>query len=140
MKKITTLLTCLIMLAITSSASAAIKIAEISRDQNQSNGADYTGVIKAAVYRNKDIYDSDTGVPSLYISTAGDKTNKSNFFQLGFIIDGNDLAFGQTLANSIGKKITIPAGQFNNLSDTVSMITLSADDYRLSANDLTPQK
>ena len=140
MKKLTILFASIITLMSVSSTFAAIQIGMTGRDQNPPNGADYTGVIKSAVYVTKDPRPNHN-VPYIYVITSGDKKNSSNFFSIGLNFDGNDLAFGETLANSIGKKITIPGGRFE-LYDDVSNITLSSNDYPLSTNDLAimPQK
>jgi hypothetical protein len=97
MKKITSFLTAIVVLAFTTAASAVIQSA--ASPQEIYNGKDYVGKIVATSYK----VDADNG-QQILIMTKADKMNESSLSGLTISITDKDLPYGMTLANAIGKK------------------------------------
>ncbi|EKD71180.1 MAG: hypothetical protein ACD_46C00260G0005 [uncultured bacterium] len=115
MKKISTIIFLFLSLYFTNSI-AAIKVPAGLPDNN--NNKDYVGTIVAAEYK----------AGSLSIVTGADpKNNDSNLRGLTLLIDGDDVPFGLTLANSVGKKIAV--NFHNGINYIINDITIITDEY-----------
>lgn len=120
MKKFAIIFACLIFLLNISNAFSDVKVAALP--QIPYNGKDYVATIVAATYTV-----NHKGKPSILISTlSDDENNQSGLPGLAIKIDGHDLPFGLTLANSVGKKLAV---MFMNAKYQINVVQIITDEY-----------
>lgn len=119
MKKISILISSLMLLASISSVFASIKVGALP-EQPWISGAAYVGDIVAAEL------DNDKPQEILIVTGVDNKNNETRLEGLSIRINGKDFPFGLTLANSVGKKIAVI---FSNSNYDISHIMIITDDY-----------
>lgn len=119
MKKISILISSIVLLASISSAFASIKVGALP-EQPWISGKAYVGDIVAAALDNVKPQEI------LIVTGVDNKNNETRLEGLSIRIDGKDFPFGLTLANSVGKKIAVI---FDNSKYDISQIMIITDDY-----------
>lgn len=87
------------------------------------NGSDYVGVIQAASFNNTKI---DGSPKVIRIMTSVDEKSGGQIKGLTLDINNDDLPLGFTLANSVGKKVSVT---FSNAAYDIAYVNIVTDEY-----------
>lgn len=120
MKKSIYTLTAISLLMSATTTFAAVKVAAMPTVPF--NGSDYVGVIQAASFNTT----IDGSPKVIRIMTSVDEKSGGQIKGLTLDINNEDLPLGFTLANSVGKKVSVT---FSNAAYDIAYVNIVTDEY-----------